>query len=118
MIRLDERRGVVLLEVLIALAILGTAGAALLGALQQAMAAQVAARTEEEQMDEADRVLAAMTLLSGADLDRRIGPRPLGEFVVSVERPETRLYRIAVSIRAAPSRELIVTVVHRQEVLR
>lgn len=107
------RNGIALLEVLIALAILGSAGSALLALLHQAVATQRVLHQEELELEAADRVMTAMTLLTRGDLDRRIGSHEVGEFSVGVERPEPGLYRVAVATQLAPDRELLVTVVHR-----
>ena len=69
-------------------------------------------------LDEADRVLSAVTLLAADDLDRRLGSHPVGEFVVDVQRPRRFLYRIAVAEGDAPARMLLVTVVARSEEAR
>jgi len=110
-----RERGVALLDVLIALAILGSAGLSLTALLRQSVQAQAAARQAEVTMDAADRVLAAMTLLGRSDLDLRLGRHVVGEFSVEVMRPERILYRIAVADVDAPGRPLLVTVVHRPE---
>lgn len=107
--------GTALLDVLAALAILGTAGLALTGLVHQAIRAQAASERAERTLDEADRVLSALTLLAREDLDRRLGTHPLGEFLVNIQRPERTLYRIAIAETAAPERLLLVTVLHRAQ---
>jgi type II secretory pathway pseudopilin PulG len=109
----DGRRGAALLEVLIALAILGGTGVAFIGALAEPLAAAQREAARERTLASADRVLAAMTLLARDDLDLRLGRRDVGEFTTSVDRTTPVLYRIGVAERAAPDRELLVTVVHR-----
>jgi len=109
-----DRRGLALLEVLLALAILTMAGAGMVGALAAAMRSENKLRHEEASMLSADRVLAATTLLSRADLDRRLGAHPVGEFVVEVQRPRSALYRISVADAGMPEVERLVTVVYRQ----
>jgi hypothetical protein len=54
-----------------------------------------------------------MTLLTRADLDRRLGTHRIGEFAVEVQRPERTLYRIAIAGAEAGANELLVTVVYR-----
>jgi type II secretory pathway component PulJ len=112
-----NRRGVALLEVLVSLAILTTAGAALVAALGAALRSEHRIGREEAIMLSADRLLAAMTLLSRADLDRRLGAHPAGAFVVEVQRPRPALYRIAVADTMTPEWERLVTVVHRPEII-
>lgn len=111
----DGRRGIALLEALVALTILATAGLSIITLLHQAITAESAARAAETTMGAADRVLVAMTLLNRAELDQRIGMHPVGEFLVAVQRPERSLYRIAIAEAAYPLRELLVTVVYRVE---
>jgi type II secretory pathway component PulJ len=108
-------RGIALLEVLVSLAILSTAGAGLVAALAAAVRNEHRLGREEAAMLSADRVLAAMSLLSRADLDRRLGTHPVGDFEVQVQRPRPTLYRIAIAQARAPELEMLVTVVHRPE---
>ena len=105
--------GTALLEVLAALAILGTAGLSLVALVHQSVRSQAEAARAERVLDEADRVLSAVTLLAADDLDRRLGSHPVGEFVVDVQRPRRFLYRIAVAEAAATDRSMLVTVVFR-----
>ena len=114
--RRDER-GIALLEVLIALVVLTSVGTGLVAALAAAMRSEHQLRREEALVLAAERVLAAMALLGRADLDRRLGRHPAGEFVVEVQRPERTLYRIAVRESQAPEIEALVTVVYRPEAL-
>lgn len=107
-------RGIALLEVLVALTILGTAGLSLVGVLREASAAEAATRREEHEVQAADRLLVALSLLSRSELEQRIGVYPLGEYAVNIERPEGALFRIAVSSLDRPDRMLLVTVVYRQ----
>jgi len=107
--------GIALLDVLVALAILSTAGLALTAVLRQAVQAQGALHASEATMDAADRVLAALTLLGRDDLDHRLGRHEIGEFLSDIQRPERGLYRIALSKASAPERALLVTVVYRSD---
>lgn len=110
---MSTRAGVALLEALVALTVLGTAGlatVAVLGAgLQDARRAQ---RTEAE-LATAARVLSALTLLTRAELAQRVGRYPLGEFLVDIQQPAPALYRIALRRDEAPALEVLVTVVYR-----
>ncbi len=110
-----RERGVALLEVLVALAILSTTGLALVGATIQAMTAEREAERAEVAAMAADRLLTAMTLLGRADLVRRIGRHRVGEFVVEVQRPRPGLYRIAIGDSIPPYSERLVTVVFRPD---
>ncbi len=104
-----------LLEVLVALTIVSVAGIALVATLAAAVRAQRSAASAERTTSDANRLLAALSLLARTDLDRRLGTRHVGPFDVGVQRPEPTLYRIAVAERTAPDVELLVTVVHRAQ---
>ena len=106
-------RGAALLEAIVALAVLATAGTALVAALGAALRSEAELARRETTLAAADRVLTAMTLLTRNDLDQRLGSHPVGEFIVSVQRPRPELYRIAVAEAAAPEVETLVTVVYR-----
>jgi hypothetical protein len=108
-------RGIALLDVLVALAILSTAGLSMTALLRQAVRAQAALRASGATMDAADRVLVALSLLGRNDLDSRLGRHRVGEFLSDIQRPERGLYRIALAEVSAPERALLVTVVWRAE---
>jgi len=107
--------GVVLLEVLVALAVLAASGLTLAGLVSAGLRSEADARVREHTLATEERVLAALTLLGRADLDRRLGRHALAEFVVDVERPEPTLYRIALADTIAPEVEALVTVVYHPE---
>ena len=109
-------RGTALLEALVALAILSAAGIGVVGVMSTGLRSERELIARERQAAAADRVLSAMALLTGEDLDRRIGVATVGEFSVSVQRPEPLLYRIAVAPRETRSHPLLVTVVYRPRV--
>ena len=111
-------RGVALLEVLVALAILSGAGLALLDLVTAGLRAERDARERERVLVVEERVLTALTLLKRAELDQRLGRHPIGELVVDIERPERTLYRIAVMPAQSPQVEDLVTVVYRRESAR
>ncbi|HJS43591.1 MAG TPA: hypothetical protein VJ755_08975 [Gemmatimonadales bacterium] len=111
-------RGVALLEVLTALAILATAGIALVELVGAGLRGERDARLRESTLATEERLLAALTLLRRNELDQRIGRRVVGEFIVDVQRPEKTLYRIALLQRESPQVEDLVTVVYRREETR
>lgn len=113
-----NERGVVLLEVLVAVVILATAGIGLVELVGAGLRAERDARVRESTLATEERLLAALTLLKRTELDQRIGRRPIGEFVVDVQRPEKTLYRIAVLQEQSPQVEDLVTVVYRREEIR
>jgi len=108
-------RGVALLEVLVAMAILSASGLAFVGLVSAGLGAERDARARERTLATEDRVLAALSLLKREDLDRRLGRHALGEFAVEIERPEPTLYRIALAQAQSPEVEDLVTVVYRSE---
>jgi type II secretory pathway component PulJ len=105
-------QGAVLLEVVIALTILLAAGVSLVSLLGASLASEAELSRREAETRDLDRVLAAMTLLDRADLDRRLGRHPVGQLVAEVQRPEPALYRLAVSPRGGVP---LVTVVYRPD---
>ncbi len=111
-------RGVALLEVLVALAVLSGTGLSLLQLVSAGLAAERDARERERGLGVETRVLAAFSLLKRADLDRRLGRHPIGDVIADVERPEPTLYRIALAQASAPNVEDLVTVVYRREARR
>lgn len=108
-------RGVVLLEVLVAIVILSTAGIAMVALAGAGLQAERDARQREQTLAAEERVLAALTLLNRNELDQRIGRRRIGEFIVDIQRPEPTLYRIALLQSESPHVEDLVTVVYRRE---
>lgn len=111
-------RGAALLEVLAAVVILATAGLALSELLVGATRAGEHAARHERTLEDQERLLIAYTLLERRDLDLRLGARDVGPYVVTVQRPERELYRIAISERRAPDVENLVTVVFRRDETR
>jgi hypothetical protein len=111
-------RGVVLLEVLVAVMILSTAGIGLVELVGAGLRAERDARLRETTLATEERLLAALTLLNGKEFDQRIGRRRIGEFIVDVQRPERTLYRIALLQEQSPQVEDLVTVVYRAETTR
>jgi hypothetical protein len=105
-----------LLEVLVAVAVLATAGLAVVATASESVRAIAFAETRERELADEERLLAAYTLLAKADLDGRLGTLDAGRYVVRVERPEAQLYRISVRRTEAPHVEDLVTVVYRAEV--
>jgi hypothetical protein len=105
-------RGAVLLECVIALTILLAAGVSLVSLIGASLRSEATLAAREAQVGELDRLLVAMSLLTRADLDRRLGPHQVGPMLADVQRPEPALYRIAVS---RPGMDPLVTVVYRPE---
>ena len=110
-----DERGVVLLEVLVAVAVLATAGIGLVELVGSGLRAERDARLREATLATEERLLSALTLLNRTELDQRIGRRQIGEFVVDIQRPDPTLYRIALLQERSPYVEDLVTVVYRRE---
>lgn len=110
-----SERGIALLEVLVALAILSGAGLVLLDLVSSGLRAERDARERERTLAAEERVLTALTLLKRNELDLRLGRHPIGELVVDIQRPEPTLYRIALVQATSPEVEDLVTVVYRRE---
>ena len=110
-----NERGVVLLEVLVAVVVLVTAGVGLIELVGSGLRAEREARLRETTLATEERLLAALTLLNRKELDQRIGRRQIGEFIVDVQRPEPTLYRIALLQQQSAQVEDLVTVVYRAE---
>lgn len=108
-------RGVVLLEVMVAIVILATAGIALTETVGGGLRAERDARERESTLGSEERLLAALTLLNRHELDQRIGRRRIGEFIVDIQRPERTLFRIALIQEQSAQVEDLVTVVYRSE---
>ncbi|MGH7537681.1 MAG: type IV pilus modification PilV family protein [Gemmatimonadales bacterium] len=111
----NRERGVALLEVLVAVAILGVAGIGLLELVGAGTRAVAEARVRERELADEERLLAAYTLLARGDLDRRLGRRMVGPYIADVQRPERTLYRIALIRTETADVEDLVTVVYRPD---
>jgi len=110
-----HERGAVLIEVVASLTIFAFAAVSALAFLSQLADAERRTQAAERRFADEDRLLTAYTLLTRDDLDRRLGRRPVGPYVVEVQRPRGDLYRIAVGYSAAPD---LVTLVFREEPVR
>ncbi len=106
-------RGIALLEVLIALAILSIGGLATVAVVDSAIRSQADMALRENETATASRVLAALSLLKANELTQRLGNHDIGEFVADISRPEPALFRIGLSEERAPEAEILVTVVYR-----
>ena len=89
-------RGVLLLEVLAALTIFAFSAASALAMLSQLSETAHRAHALERTVADQDRFMAAYGLLTRDDLDRRLGARSVGPYVVEVQRPTVTLYRVTV----------------------
>ena len=90
----DNRPGAVLLEAIIALAILSISGIALLQLTSESYLAVSVAAAEEFRMRSATRLLDAASLWSRTELDQRLGARVQGEMLMSIARTTATLYHV------------------------
>lgn len=107
---MSGERGVVLLEVVIGLVVFGAAALTTVEFLGQLGATEQQAFATERRLADQERLLAAHTLLTRADLDRRLGERRVGTYTVRVERATATLYRLSVGESTAVD---LATVVFR-----
>ncbi len=107
-----DARGAVLLEVLAALTIMAFAGVSTLTLLSQLAASEERAEATALRLTDEDRLLTAYTLLRREELDRLLGTRAVGRYLVEVQRPRPDLYRIAIGDSTAAD---LMTLVYRRE---
>lgn len=111
MIRPRER-GALLLEVLAALTIFGASALTTLSLLTQLSESEHRAQAVERRLTDQDRLLTAYSLLEREDLDRRLGTRAVGPYVVEVQRPAPTLYRVTIGDSGGVD---LATLLHRPE---
>lgn len=107
-------RGAALLEVLVALAILGTAGASLATGVREALAATERARRADAELREASALLDAVALWPREDLDRRLGERAQGAWRLTILRPAPAVYFVTLA-DSGGGREVLRTAIYRPE---
>lgn len=104
--------GFTLVEVLVALFILGAAGMAILSTTGHAMGSVHGFAERERRMWDQDRLMSAYTLLDHRDLERRLGTRIEGPYDVRIDRLDINVYQISLGLRGlAPD---LMTVIHRE----
>lgn len=103
-----------MLEVVAALAVLSLAGLSLIELVAEHTSAQAVAAVRERELWDEERLLTAHALLQRSELDLRLGSRVTGPYVVTVQRPDPDLYRIAVARATSPDVDDLVTVVYRR----
>lgn len=108
-------RGVALLEVIVAVTIFATAAITAVSLLAQAADHERRAEETERRVGDEERLLTAMTLLTREDLDRRLGRRTAGPYLVEVQRPTRALYRVTVASGESPEVPDLATLVYRPE---
>lgn len=86
--------GSVMLEVLVAMTILGFAGVAVVSATREMVGTALRVCSAEEDMWHADTYLAAISLWPRDELDRHLGEHLRGGWVLRIERPDPELYDV------------------------
>jgi Cys-tRNA synthase (O-phospho-L-seryl-tRNA:Cys-tRNA synthase) len=108
---------VVLLEALVALVILATAGATIVTMVAESAHAVHRVREAEGEMRRANAFLSAVSLWSREDLDRHLGDRAQGVWLMRVDRQTPTLY-VTTLTDTATHRELLRTSLFRPEAPR
>jgi type II secretory pathway pseudopilin PulG len=112
-----RRRGAVLLEALVALVILATAGAAVATLAVESGDTVRRTRSAESEVRRAEAFLAVVALWPREDLDRHLGEHEQGPWRLRVERPIRTLYTITL-VDSLGRRTLLRTVLFRAETAR
>lgn len=100
------------MEVLIALAILGTVGASLAALAVGADDSVKRSVQADDEMRRASAFLDAVSLWSRADLDRHLGTRRQGPWSMEVQHPAASLYTVVIT-DSNGSYELLHTALYR-----
>jgi type II secretory pathway component PulJ len=108
------RLGAALFEVLVALTILATAAASVVGFANDAARTVRHARDTESEMRRASALLDAVALWPREDLDRHLGERHEGPWRLHITRLTTTLYWVVLT-DSTSARELLRTAVYRPE---
>lgn len=106
------RRGVVLLEVLLALTILGMVGSALTALALESGRSVARTADAERELRRASGFLEAVALWPREDLDQRLGTRRQGAWLLTVDRRGTVLYTVQLH-DSTGGNELFHTVLYR-----
>lgn len=109
-----RRRGAVLLEALVALVIMASAGAAVAALAVECGQAVQRTRSTEAELRRADAFFALVALWPREDLDRHLGERQQGPWRLRVERPSLTIYAITLT-DSLGARALLRTVLYRPE---
>ena len=105
--------GAVLLEVLVALTILSVGGTAAVLATAESARAVAHARERDRELRAAGAFMEVVALWPREDLDRRLGDRRQGPWVLRVDRPDRRLY--VVELRDSAGTALLRTSLFRPD---
>ncbi len=91
----SKRRGMVLLEVIVALTILSVGVTAIVALAASSLNAVSRAEAADAETRKASALLEAVALWPRADLDRHLGDRAEGPWDLRIDRPAPTLYTVA-----------------------
>jgi hypothetical protein len=97
---------------MIALTIAGIASITMLGALRDATHSLALLETRRLTLRDAERFLVAVSLWPRADLERRLGTRPQGPYLLTITMTTGTLFEIGLADRATRA-PLLSTVLYR-----
>ncbi|HEY7877801.1 MAG TPA: prepilin-type N-terminal cleavage/methylation domain-containing protein [Gemmatimonadaceae bacterium] len=117
MSRTDRRRrhGMVLLEVIVALTILAVGAIAMVTLGSASLHAVARADAADRDMRRANALFEAVALWPRTDLDRHLGDRPEGPWLLRVDRPLPTLYVVTLADTAS-GHLVLETSLYRAEV--
>lgn len=108
------RRGAALLEVLVAITLVATVAVSALSLTLESQRAVERATRRAAESARAGSFLDAVALWPREDLDRHLGARAIGPWVLEVQRPERTLYVVALFDGGA-THPLFTTTLYRAE---
>lgn len=111
---MSSRRGMVLLEVLVALVLLSLGAVSLVSLASASLRAVARAETAGDETARASAFLDAVALWPRADLDRHLGEHAEGAWRMVIERPDPTLYTVTLSDTSG-ARVLLATALYRPE---
>src|SRR4051794_39955006 len=109
-----KRRGAVLLEALVALVIMASAGAAVAALAVECDHVVQGTRSTEAELRRADAFFSIVALWPREDLDRHFGEHQQGPWRLRVERPSVTVYSITLT-DSVGARVLLRTFLYRPE---
>lgn len=112
-VRRRGARGMILLEVMVALAILGFGIASTAAVAVASLDSVRRAQREERAVQRAAALLNAVALWPRADLDLHLGTRVEGEMLLRIDRPNDALYDVSIDDSAGRA-TLLQTALYRR----
>lgn len=107
------RAGSIMLEVLVAMTILGFAGVAVVSAAREVAGTAIHVSHAEQEMWHADTYLSAISLWPRDELDRHLGEHLRGGWFLRIERPDPELYDVQLA-DSATGHSVLHTVLYRR----